>query len=249
MEQSSLSQWNASEFRFTLFCERQVFDETGGLWAAAFELAPDEMTERRNAGERVEVGERSAGVTVELRTSVNRLDLFMRPSALPSLDDPLPILGTFDENVARWLDACSRVVGKIGFGAIRVAYALKLHHAPEERTSAYVRLKAAMPVAHFDENAVSDFLLQLNFPTVSTVRADMRINRFSKWAALKVLLSRQGRATPVDDSCFASVELDLSTDADWMQDAFDGDLILKFFEEMHGEVSRVVAKGGACLVN
>jgi hypothetical protein len=82
--------------------------------------------------------------------------------------------------------------------------------------SANLRLRAFVPQLGLDLSQASDFLLQINYPQPSKVRAGMNINRLSKLAVhqlQQILITTTGVQTGIA-AIAAGMEIDISTPAD-----------------------------------
>ena len=244
-----MNDWSVTTLRFTAFFEQPVDSAAAGWWASVVGAEPDEASSRKSDGTYTESGPLDERVSIEFKSVFNRFDAFwqINPKAL-SAEVRSPSIGTYAELESRWLAQIARCLEVAPPSINRIALGTILDSpAMADRVSAYERVLAAMPITRFDPSLGSDYNLQVNFATDSAVVPGLAINRVSKWNCIRIVaMTNTGLTLP--ERHHARAELDFNTGAEH-KGQFEPEQLSKLVNEVAGQIRRVIAEGGQCLLS
>ncbi len=208
-------EWSVSLLRLTVFPTSPLEVIGKHWWMGLLGEEPESRTEKPRTLELQEAGEyETHGLIVSTNPVV--IDWRLVPAAVEGVPiDGIPVIGTFSDALSiflplmhRWLDEQCPELQRMALGA-------ELVQPAEDHAAAYRRLASYVPV-RLDPIGSSDFLYQINRPRPS--RTDiplLRINRLSKWSAMKLTLGGslgdQLLELPGLEHFACLVELDINT--------------------------------------
>lgn len=239
-------QWLAALVRVTAFpCN---YDDIGSEldWEALVGEAPQSVEQQPRLKINVAKGPFATGELVQARYPDRTEVVFAalidgslfqaQANGFPNLGEFSQALASFRPLVDHWLAGLPLIK--------RIAFAPTLIFPAGNHADAYERLNAWLPTVTVD-NESSDFLYQINRPRISMVMPSIRINRLSKWSALRAAFTIQaagGEPIPTPERFACRLEVDVNT-----QQEFDGpipsDQLPQLFDELVALGIEISAKG------
>jgi len=177
-----------------------------------------------------------------LSVDPQRIDWTLVPVASEEAPDFFPVLGNASESATAFVKAAGGwLSSEVCQRLVRFAYGCVLLHAFKQRIEAYQLLARKLPAINLDVDNSGDFLYQINRLTTSRLIDGLRVNRLSKWAAIRLIMGVMApagpgvpmRYPPVADVYATRLELDISSDADRNEDLPRktlGELLLELIE-------------------
>lgn len=210
--------WRARTLRLTLFPEEGAGLDRLPSWA---ELASqDPETQMRREGRQEEDGPYEEGRLVVVKHPL-RFDLIYTVKPPP---EPMPTEGTGVRHLGD-LRAARAVFRRLAEhvlerqpSARRLAFGRQLVHPVADRKEAYAFLRDCIATTKFDLQEAEDFLYQVNRPRVSSRVPELRVNRLSKWTAVREQIqyvdADTGQVARRLLGTTAQLETDINTDAE-----------------------------------
>jgi hypothetical protein len=172
--------WDVGTLRATLFSEEDA--DPKGWWKELVGSEPELRQERSAPPAFEESGVWNRG-RLALRVILGRTDWIHSPDRRQAPNDPLPVLGPFEEFmppfqqlIMKWLawGTCPQ--------ATRLAFSVELFRAVANREEGYRKLKPYLPCVELDIENSSEFIYQINRPrTIQLAASALKINRLSRW--------------------------------------------------------------------
>lgn len=209
------SQWLLERFRVTVFpCNFEDIGKELG-WEDLTGEAPATVEQQPRHKIAISRGPYGNGDLVhsrfpdriELIYEANLESLEKQATSFPNLGSPEAAFETFSPILNKWIESLPPIK-RIAFGPI-------LMMPVDSHAAAYERINNLLPFVTVDPNT-TDFSYQINRPRDSNVIQGLKINRLSKWHALKLkAILRAGSEIPIpisSDTRFACrLEIDVNT--------------------------------------
>jgi hypothetical protein len=198
------SEWSVGNLRVTLF-PVGVNAPNLGNYQQMVGVPPDTVSQQPKLNSAEETGEFGKGV-LSFKIVPGRVDWVYQPViSEKNLPESIPNVGLFAEAidiflplVTKWIAPCT--------SAIRIAFGASLFLDAENHEDAYQLLSKYLHSVRIDANS-SELFYQINRPRPSA-NEGLRINRLSKWKALK--LSTIINNVQARESFACSLELDIN---------------------------------------
>lgn len=250
MPKPNTEEWLCEMIRATLFLTDSQTLQKPGLWNTLVGTEPEALNAKPQAGEYSEAGVVDGDKALEVRASLNRIDLLIgRPIHLVEAFSTLPNIGTLQAAVAilrGYVDRCLRATGLV---TVRVAFGAVVQLPAVDRAASYATLATVVPSLGFDVQRVSDFQLQMNLSRPSKSVPGLDLNRVCKWSAVQAEISagQVGAQTTTKASHhFARIELDFSSQAS-RREPFSAEQAVLVFEELFDDGRLVLDRGSQWL--
>jgi hypothetical protein len=244
--------WQAQALRLTLFLSAPLeFGVAATLWQTAVGGDPEIDDNRPRESIRRQAGPFEDWY-LETLIAPARVDWVLAPKVDDAQSRAQPYSESFDKAMGafttagrRWLATGSPSINRIAVGAV-------LLMPVADSRAAHQKLNDLLTAVRVDPDRSLDFFYQINWPRVSTVVSELRLNRLTRWSAIAVRsLSLQvddNKASvlsgPSGGQDYCRLECDHSTQAGQIEPFAPTDLD-EFFRELcemveenakHGEV-------------
>lgn len=237
-------QWLTESLRITVFPCR--LEDIGSEldWEKLLGESPESIEDQPRNKFKISRGPFGKGQLVHARYP-DRIELIYVSSIGPSPMEAFPNLGpmassldTFSPIALTWIEGLPPIK--------RIAFGPTLIRPVESHKEAYEYLGSLLHHVSVDA-ASSDFSYQINRPRRSKVKPDLKINRLSRWNAIKlrglrVVGVEVALTIPLQEKYAARVEMDINTDQDLTDELPSRELPALFNELV--ELSREILKAG-----
>ena len=203
-----IEKWFVQNLRLTAFPSPTCIIESIPKWEGTLGELPEQSTTQPKAKILEESGKFGKGV-LSLKFVPGRIDWHYIPILLTDkIAEDLPNIGQFVEAMelfkpvmVKWLESCGPLT--------RLAFGPQIYLPTENLKDAYLLLNEYLHSVDLDPNS-SDFSYSINRVRLSKSGVlDLKINRLSRWRAMKMVLKSEGSES--DPDYFVSVELDINT--------------------------------------
>lgn len=239
--------WNIESHRLSLFRAPGAAASAEEIWTAIADGAPEELSAKPGLGTTTAIGPFGSG-QLFVQVEPSRVDCFMlgakQSEPSPSVIGPYPdAFRKWKEDILPWIDHAPQVV--------RVAYGTVLTESVASKEVGYSTLATRLPYVKIDPQNSSDFLYQINRPRISTTIKDLTVNRLSKWAVQRIIVTSASTTgvngfrladTPISDMYQCRLELDISSAIE-RAEALPSDLMSKLLEELFAIAEELIEKG------
>lgn len=237
-------QWLTESLRITVFPCR--LEDIGSEldWEKLLGEAPESVEDQPRNKYKVSRGPFGEGQLVHARYP-DRIELIYATSIGPSPTESFPNLGPmrssldiFGPTALRWIEGLPPIK--------RIAFGPSLIKPVGSHEEAYKYLGSLLHDVSLDV-ASSDFSYQINRPRKSRAKSDLKINRLSKWNAIKLRGLRVvgvdiALTIPLPEKYAARAEMDINTDQELTDELPSKDLPALFNELV--ELSREILEAG-----
>ena len=216
--------WLTETIRFTIFpTPSSPINSPDSWWESFVGDQPDIISKQPKDGSTNIVGQLQDGdVKLILNIQPDRIDWQLIPNVQQNVGMPdnvgdlFTVMPLILEPVIKWLNNSGIEVERIAFGAI-------LLKRTDSKVESYEELNKLLPKVEIDPKGSSDFAYQINRQRISSHISDLKINRLSKWSAMRIgkfKLQQQtsgdtSRPLQVTETIFACrIELDINTSAE-----------------------------------
>ena len=217
MPLSELSAWQVQQLRLTAFVQQNDRAKEEGWWSSLFGAPAETRTVRANEGLLQDEGPFKDGRIV-LSVLPGRVDWIW--STIPGADidkGTLSSLGNLADTAKVFGDLMNAWFG-LALPFSRLAFGTILDQPVPDKQSAYRLLQEYLQTVRIFPESSSDFMYQINRPVESKVLPGYRINRLSKWAALRaIMMAGQGGKPAAVRHEYSAVRLE--TDVNTFSDA------------------------------
>jgi hypothetical protein len=247
-QQLPLERWQALSIRLTSFpglsASKSVAAEA---WFEDVVGSPADQVTRRKNGETVAAADTENGQLV-LSIDPLRIDFrvnYVEESMIVMAD--FSTIGSFLRSHERFLPLALNFLQNSELKVNRLAFGAELLIAAKGHSEAYSQLSEYLPDIKIDPNGSFDFTYQINRPRTSQFIPDLRINRLTKWSALKlsrgvVLPSGKAISIPDMDQYYCRLEVDINTTAEH-EGFIAPDELPKLFQELV-DLGKEIAENG-----
>lgn len=209
--------WNVELIRLTAFHQLGTQNDDHGWWEKLVGTQPDSKTTKPREGGYEIVGQYGGGLLVHKADSVRfdwhlgaAMPTDLPPAAFPIVG-PLPeVLKAFSPVALKWLEDAPEL-HRLAFGAV-------LTHPADSHESSYEVLGRHLPAVKIDPQDSRDFLYQINRPRNLVAFGGLKVNRLSKWLAIKfrpfIMTGSKMTAMAKNELYAVRLELDINTDAE-----------------------------------
>lgn len=228
--------WQPSLFRCTAFFKQADVLHSNTWWKDIFGTEAESQNRNQRS---LEYLDESTFSDYKISLSVNPARMDLRMSVPTEFNNQLQFitLGSFQDNHNIFNEVIAKWLRLPNLPAIsRFAYGLILLKPVQRLDQGYEFLQPLLHEVNLDIGNSSDFLYQINRPKDSeTGIPNLRINRLSKWAVLRVNAALMSSSTPVvvevPDSFAAHLELDINTTKESV-DTLPSDKLSKVYSEL-----------------
>lgn len=206
--------WQVDHIRVTVFASVPAVLHDSNWFNAIAGRAPDESISRPAAGEAVDSGT-LAGVTVEVRSGIGRIDLIVKAANDSKSLSKYPLLGNYHDQADEYLPRACRWLSELKFPITRLAFGTSLLAPETDRISSYNTLSRVLPMLRIDAERMKELALQFNIPATCNSEAGLEINRIYHASCITVKsLPNIERPDIALQSVFTRLDLDINTAAD-----------------------------------
>lgn len=246
----NIEQWHADHLRLTIFVDKIDSVEPSVLWERLTGSKPEVITSKPQSGEVSAFGPYRDNLTLELKTTLNRLDIIINSKLDPVIGlMAIPSIGTISI-IQELLSNLSEILFKEWkSNVLRLAVGTNMNVRIDDSRSGYAVLKEMLPFLGFDLDLVSDFSMQLNASRPSRADVGLMLNRIVKWAVARVEFGSIpfGNLSSTVQH-YGRLELDFNTPADHKLP-----LVLEHLNsivnELSGDVLSLLKGGGSWLLS
>lgn len=243
--------WDVEQQRVTIFRFPGVPVDANAIWHSIVGAEPDDISHKPSAGTT-----RLEGMYLNqrliLQVDSSRIDVVLAP---PISADPIAdfqVIGAIDDVLPPFIEAIGKWVSQYS-PVLRLALGIVLIERTEGRVASYRRLSEFLPTVSIDAENSSDFTYQINRPKWSKVLPNLKINRLSKWAAMRVVTANfslpneiaageQILHYPTLDLQAVRLELDINSTQE-RTDEIPQSLSLDLLKEMADSIQEISLKG------
>ena len=230
-------QWDVEQERITLFPFPGLIANGESIWELITGTLPEVVTTKPSLGISNVSGKYKNGQLV-LNIDPQRIDFLYLPPAdfheknpdrgFSIIDSAELIDLSLINDIGNWLGNAPQIT--------RIAYGIVYLMRCDKKEDSYKILAELLPDIKIDIENSTDFMYSINRPRISNVVNNLKLNRYSKWAALKITLASIMPAQNTNISTFtenaARLELDISSDAERI-DEIPKDHLLNLLKEMN----------------
>ncbi|MGP8330361.1 MAG: hypothetical protein ACT6FF_08610 [Methanosarcinaceae archaeon] len=210
-----MTTWNAEHLRLTVFPIATASFNAQLWWDDSIKMEPDTINSQPKQGTTIISGRHDLGL-LELNVGIDRTHFLLKPifeNEISVIGED--IVGEFQLTLKTFSNFVkSLLTSKYCPALSRLAFGTVLRDPVDSIEQGYETLDKLLPTINLDPPNMTDFLYQINRPTVSSLDIpNLEINRLTKWSVMRGvsgILSPAGHFP--NESFFAiRLELDINT--------------------------------------
>ncbi|WP_289242040.1 hypothetical protein [Delftia sp.] len=220
-----MNSWNAEHFRVTLFAPAGIPSPKDVL-PAVFGIEVENSFERNSGAESSAEGSWN-DVRAEVKRSVGRLDIVIKPKATD--EAPTELLPDNLEYISRLIEVVGSWINSKDYLFNRVALSGRIVRAVADRVAGYRKFAEMVEIISF-RDGISDVNFQVNVPFRSVVMDGMKVNVVSNWSVVcnrTITITAANSAAVVQENYFLQCIPDISSDEN-RSDPLGKDLFLSY---------------------